>query len=119
MYCVPTSGESTGEPDTIQVNFETAELPCGSYSATIIVSSPDADNSPQTIAVGLAVCSSCAGDLDCDHDVDLADLAALLAAYGCWQDDPLYNVCADFDDDGQVGLPDLAALLTVYGTSCE
>jgi len=101
------------------VNFETAELPCGSDSATIVVSSPDAVNSPRTIPVALTVCSSCAGDLDCDHDVDLADLAALLAIYGCSQYDPFCDVCADFDGDGQVGLPDLAALLAVYGTSCE
>jgi hypothetical protein len=119
LYCDPTGGDSTGEPDTIQVNFETVELPCGSYSATIVVSSPDAENSPQTIPVSLTVCSSCTGDLDCDHDVDLADLAALLAAYGCGQGEPCYMVCADLDDDGQVGLPDLSALLAVYGTSCD
>ena len=57
----------------------------------------------------------CIGDLDGDNDVDLADLAALLAHYGAtgaqYED-------GDLDADGDVDLADLAALLAVYGTTC-
>jgi len=57
-----------------------------------------------------------AGDLDGDGDVDLADLAALLSAYGTCDGDPSYSAAADFDDSGCVDLADLAALLSQYGS---
>ncbi|MFQ5806645.1 MAG: hypothetical protein ACE5I3_09365, partial [Phycisphaerae bacterium] len=54
------------------------------------------------------------GDLDLDNDVDLSDLALLLANYGCTSE------CSsgDLDGDGDVDLSDLAALLANYGGSC-
>jgi len=55
------------------------------------------------------------GDVDGDGDVDLADLAALLAAYGACTGDPFYNAAADFDDSGCVNIADLANLLSRYG----
>ena len=55
------------------------------------------------------------GDLDGDGDVDIADLAALLAAYGTCIGDPGYNPAAELTGDGCVGLADLAALLANYG----
>jgi len=55
------------------------------------------------------------GDLDGDGDVDLSDLAELLAAYGACDGDPNYNPAADLDDSGCVDLSDLAALLSNYG----
>jgi hypothetical protein len=61
------------------------------------------------------VCSL-AGDLDCDEDVDLSDLAALLAAYGTCDGEPGYEGVADLDASGCIDLSDLAALLSNYGT---
>jgi len=60
------------------------------------------------------------GDLDGDGDVDLTDLARLLAAYGTCIGDPDYNPAADLDGSGCVDLPDLAIsdlaiLLSHYG----
>jgi hypothetical protein len=54
------------------------------------------------------------GDLDGDGDVDLADLAQLLAHYGTTSG-AVYED-GDMDGDGDVDLADLAALLAVYGT---
>ncbi len=55
------------------------------------------------------------GDLDGDGDVDLTDLAALLAAYGTCVGDPDHNPAADVDGNGCVDLTDLATLLSHYG----
>ena len=51
-------------------------------------------------------------DLDLDGDVDLADLAQLLAHYGETDADPLDG---DLDGDRDVDLSDLAELLAYYG----
>jgi hypothetical protein len=61
------------------------------------------------------VVNECAGDIDGDGDTDLADLAALLAAYDTCTGDPGFNPDADFDTSGCVDLSDLAFLLADYG----
>ena len=53
------------------------------------------------------------GDIDYDGDVDLADLATLLANYGTTTGADYGD--GDLDEDGDVDLTDLAALLSVYG----
>jgi hypothetical protein len=58
----------------------------------------------------------CFGDLDGDDDVDLSDLATLLANYGLTGGAAYED--GDLDADGDVDLSDLAALLAVYGTTC-
>ncbi len=58
----------------------------------------------------------CAGDLDGDQDVDLADLSQLLANYGTTGG--AYYEDGDLDGDGDVDLADLSALLAVYGSAC-
>ena len=60
--------------------------------------------------------SPCFGDLDGDNDIDIADLAALLANYGTTSGAAYED--GDLDGDGDVDLSDLAALLAVYGTPC-
>jgi hypothetical protein len=59
------------------------------------------------------------GDLDGDGDVDLADLATLLAAYGTCDGDPNYNPDADLDGSRCIDLSDLAELLSHYGEGTE
>jgi outer membrane protein assembly factor BamB len=58
----------------------------------------------------------CIGDLDGDGDIDLADLAQLLAHYGTVSDAGFTE--GDQDGDGDVDLADLAGLLARYGGSC-
>ncbi len=55
------------------------------------------------------------GDLDGDGDVDLADLAVMLAAYGLCAGQGGYDPAADLDASGCVDLGDLALLLANYG----
>ncbi len=54
------------------------------------------------------------GDFDADGDVDLADLALLLGAYGTCAGDPAYDPAVDINSDGCVDLGDLALLLGNY-----
>ncbi len=57
------------------------------------------------------------GDLDRDGDVDLSDLAQLLANYGMTSGATYED--GDLDGDGDVDLADLGALLAAYGTTGE
>jgi hypothetical protein len=58
----------------------------------------------------------CPADLDRDNDVDLSDLAQLLANYGTTGEATYWD--GDLDGDDDVDLEDLAELLSVYGTAC-
>ena len=58
----------------------------------------------------------CPGDLDGDGDIDIGDLAQLLAHYGMTEGATYED--GDLDGDGDVDIADLAALLAVYGTTC-
>ncbi len=51
----PTGGTSAGEHDAIQVNYSTASLVAGTYTATITITASGANNSPQIISVALTV----------------------------------------------------------------
>jgi hypothetical protein len=61
--------------------------------------------------------SPCRGDLDGDRDVDVADLAILLANYRTMSG--ATGADGDMDCDGDVELSDLAALLSAYGAVCD
>lgn len=63
-------------------------------------------NSTQVARLGALV-----GDLDCDSEVGLSDLAILLAAFGVSPD-------GDLDGDGSTSLADLATLLSKLGNAC-
>ena len=60
---------------------------------------------------------ACFGDLDDDSDIDLEDLAQLLANYGITSGATYED--GDLDGDGDIDLFDLARLLSVYGSVCE
>ena len=55
LECVPNSGYSSGEHDTIAVNYNTSALSVGTYNATITITGNGAGNSPTTIPVTLEV----------------------------------------------------------------
>lgn len=55
LTCTPSSGTCTAETDTITVNYSTASLDVGTYTATITVEDSGASNTPQTISVSLNV----------------------------------------------------------------
>jgi hypothetical protein len=55
LSCTPTSCSSTGEHDTITVNYATSGLKAGTYKAVITITASGASNTPQTIPVTLTV----------------------------------------------------------------
>jgi hypothetical protein len=77
---------------------------------------PDTGNGTSPIVDMGAFEYQCDGDLDGDGDIDLADLAQLLANYGGVGD--VAYADGDIDQDADVDLSDLAGLLAVYGSSC-
>ncbi len=58
LSVTPTSGTSSGEHDLVKVNYSTAALGVGKYSATITITAPAANNSPVHIPVRLNVGST-------------------------------------------------------------
>src|SRR5262249_38918663 len=58
----------------------------------------------------------CLGDVDGDHDVDLADLATLLAHNGVSSGATPEQ--GDLDGDGDVDFSDLTELLAPFGSTC-
>ncbi len=59
-----------------------------------------------------------AGDVDSDCTVGLADLSAVLEAFGSCAGEPAFDPVLDLDADGCIGLGDLSALLTNFGLAC-
>jgi hypothetical protein len=55
LSCNPGSGTSTGESDTITVNYSTSGISAGTYFATITIAAAGATNSPQSLPVMLTV----------------------------------------------------------------
>lgn len=66
----PTSGDSSGETDTITVNYTTSGLTAGTYNATITVTAAGVSNSPQTIPVTLTVTSGGSGNILMNSDFE-------------------------------------------------
>jgi len=52
---LPPSGASSGEWDSISVTVDAESLSLGSHSATVNITSPEADNSPQTVLISVVV----------------------------------------------------------------
>lgn len=55
LTCTPTNGTSTGEHDSIQINYNTAALPPGLHTGSITVTADGAEGSPRSVAVALNV----------------------------------------------------------------
>ena len=63
-------------PTTLQLSVQASDLPPGTYSATVQISSPDAVNSPQTVAATLQVDPG-QSEIDADPEVLPADGEAI------------------------------------------
>lgn len=107
----PATGSSTGEHDTITVNYTSASLGIGIHQATITVTDGGATNSPQTIGVTLTVLPV-PGDMDANGVINYTDVAAFRACMTgaeISQNDPGCQ-SADIDQDGDVDMSDFGRL---------
>lgn len=108
----PTTGDSTGEPDPIDISYdEVSGLEVGQYTAVITVSDEEAANSPQTILVNLTV-RTVSPDFDYDGDVDEEDfghLQACLTGTGATQTEPRCQN-ADVNNDEVIDGIDISIL---------
>ncbi|MHC4620307.1 MAG: BACON domain-containing protein [Planctomycetota bacterium] len=51
----PNSGSSTGEPESVTVSVDISGLGAGSYYCELMISDPNAENSPQVVDVNLVI----------------------------------------------------------------
>jgi hypothetical protein len=114
LTVIPATGTSTGERDTIEIQYNLTSLSVGDYTATVEVTDLSASNSPQTITVDLSILVF--GDIDDDGDVDQEDFGRL---QGCQLGDtiPYMGGCeaADSDSDGDVDMIDSNTLQSCMG----
>ena len=115
LTTVPSGGTCVSdETDTITIQYQTAGLAAGNYSATIHVADANAVNSPQQIAVRLQVYTP--GDFDEDGDVDQSDFAHFQACLtGPGMAYPAECERADLDLDGNVDQADFALFANCMG----
>jgi len=110
-FDIPMSGNATwqrtvfGAPDLAAINH--VEIHADTWGAGFTLWMDGLRFSPRP----------CPGDLDYDADVDLADLAALLANFGTVGGATPEQ--GDINRDGSVTLADLAILLSAFGTQCS
>lgn len=113
----PNNGTSTGEEDTITINYNTAGLGAGTHQGTIQVSDPDATNSPVNIFMTVVVSTPAPpGDFDGDGDVDQSDFGrfqACIKGPGIIQDDP-FCAGAKLDNDVDVDQDDFGVFQGCY-----
>ncbi len=120
----------SGDTNGFEVVSLTADIPAGAAYADVVFATfndPAITGTLQfdDVVVAPTEGSGCpnpgceGGDIDGDCDVDLSDLAILLAAYNTCDGDAGYDPAADFDASGCVDLADLASLLAVYGADCN
>jgi len=58
------------------------------------------------------------GDLDCDCDVDIADVMQVARRWGAKRGDPEYDSRYDLDQDGDIDIVDVALVASAWGNTC-
>ncbi len=109
LHRIAATGPTSAFVDSTPLTASPTHMAFDNWLGVAVVGQPNPDG------VDL-VQFGCVADLDADRDIDLADLAQLLANYGLTSG--AVREDGDLDGDGDVDLSDLAELLAVYGTTC-
>lgn len=59
------------------------------------------------------------GDLDCDCDVDVADIMKVASRWSCRHEDPCYDARCDLDSDGDIDIVDIMQVAVHWGEVCS
>ena len=118
-----------GAPSTGSLLVNGTAFPIGSSPRTVALTGLPSTGEPLAVAVSFTAVPNCAATFpgvlqapvacDCPMDlsgnrvVEVADVLALLAAFGCSGTCP-----ADLTGDGAVGVADVLVLLSDFGASC-
>jgi hypothetical protein len=110
----PPAGSVTDEADPITITYDNgviSTLGVGVYVEAITVTSPEAENSPQTVTVTLMI-DTLPPDFDGDLDVDQGDFGHLQACYSGPGISQALPECQDalLDDDDDVDQNDFSIL---------
>ena len=108
----PDGSLISGANSSTLLIMNAASSDSGSYTAAL----SNACGDVVSRAANVVVAPRPRGDLDLDGDVDLSDLATLLANFG--EADGATRTHGDLDLDGDVDLSDLSALLATFGERC-
>lgn len=116
---VLTDCNANGRPDQCEINDGLASDCNGNRipDPCDIAQGDSADTNGNGIPDECESGSPCRGDLDGDRDVDISDLATLLAHFGLPGGATTSD--GDSDADGDVDLSDLSVLLGNFGVPCE
>lgn len=119
LEVVLTDCNANGRPDQCEINDGLAADCNGNRipDSCDIAQGDSADMNGNGIPDECESGSPCRGDLDGDRDVDISDLAALLARFGIPGGATASD--GDSDADGDVDLSDLSVLLGSFGAPCE
>ncbi|GMU84743.1 MAG: hypothetical protein AMXMBFR47_46120 [Planctomycetota bacterium] len=119
LEVVLTDCNANGRPDQCEINDGLASDCNGNRipDSCDIAQGDSGDTNGNGIPDECESGSPCRGDLDGDRDVDISDLAALLARFGMPGGATASD--GDSDADGDVDLSDLSVLLGSFGAPCE
>ncbi len=59
------------------------------------------------------------GDLDCDCDVDVADVMMVASGWRCQLGDQCYDPLCDLNDDGDIDIVDIMLVVAHWGEVCS
>lgn len=102
---------------TIIVLWDTTGWIQANYTVSVeIPAMPDEDDLlDNSLAAGIDVCVTIAGDVDADSDVDIYDIVMMSGAYGKKEGEAGYLVNCDIDGDGDIDIYDIVIAAGNYG----
>lgn len=113
-YTVDAGGAMDTSGGAFELSGTIGQPDAGSFNAPMAGGAFELVGGFWPVATGCA----CPGDLDGDCVVDIGDLSALLAAFGCCPPNACYSPAADIDGSGCVDISDLSILLSHFGSAC-
>jgi parallel beta-helix repeat protein len=98
--------------------WDSTGVPQGNYTVRAEVSTvPNETDTADNALAGGWIFVTIPGDVDCDRDVDIVDMAEMVGVYGVEYPDPRYDPNCDLDGDENIDIFDIVAAAINYGKS--